>query len=196
MSEAKKEKENKKEKQADSKSDSINIEKQADNNITKTTKQGEADKKIDGLEELPEEVRKRLEKKEKVAKRISKKKKKKHGLQPVSVGKAFIKSTYNNTIVTLTDLNGNVISWASAGLAGFKGPKKATPYAAQVITRIAVEKAKQRGLTEVSIFVKGVGTGRESAIRAINANNIVVTSIKDVTQIPYNGCRKRKPRKV
>jgi len=90
-----------------------------------------------------------------------------------------------------------VLSWASAGVAGFKGPKKSTPYAAQIITRIAVEKARQDyGLEEVSVFVKGVGTGRESAVRALNANGLNVTAIKDITPIPHNGCRQRKPRRV
>ena len=115
----------------------------------------------------------------------------------MSVGKAFIHSTYNNTIVTLTDTEGNVLSWASAGIAGFKGPKKATPYAAQIIAKIAIMKAKEEyGLSEVSAFVKGVGTGRESAVRALNANGLNVTYIKDVTPIPHNGCRPRKPRRV
>ena len=156
----------------------------------------------DGLEELPEDIQKILEKKkaEKVSKakksKAKVKKKKKKDKKQVTIGKAFIKSTYNNTIVTLTDLNGNVISWASAGIAGFRGPKKSTPYAAQIITRIAVGKAKDLGLSEVSVFVKGIGTGRESAVRALNANGLIVTSIKDVTPIPHNGCRKRKPRRV
>ncbi|MCK4553505.1 30S ribosomal protein S11 [Candidatus Parcubacteria bacterium] len=156
--------------------------------------------KDDGLEELPEEVKKKLEKKktEKVSKSKKGKvrKKKKREVKKVSIGKAFIKATYNNTIVTLTDLNGDVISWASAGMAGFKGPKKATPYAAQIITRLAVEKAKEVGLSEVSVFVKGVGTGRESAVRALNASGLNVSLIKDVTPIPHNGCRRRKPRRV
>ncbi|MEA3398567.1 MAG: 30S ribosomal protein S11 [Patescibacteria group bacterium] len=124
-------------------------------------------------------------------------KKKKKIEKRVSIGKAFIKSTYNNTIVSLTDLRGNVIAWANAGIAGFRGPKKATPYAAQIITRIAVAKARQNyGLSEVSVFVKGVGTGRESAVRALNNNGLIVTSIKDITPIPHNGCRKKRPRRV
>ncbi|MFA6172009.1 MAG: 30S ribosomal protein S11 [Patescibacteria group bacterium] len=127
----------------------------------------------------------------------SKKKKGKKKDKKVPVGKAFIKSTYNNTIVTLTDLGGNVISWASAGIAGFKGPKKATPYAAQIITRIACTKAKDDyGLREVSVFVRGVGIGRDAAVRALNANGLIITSIKDITPIPHNGCRPRKPRRV
>ncbi len=155
-----------------------------------------------GLEELPEDIKKKLEKKEaerqaKFKKSKVKKKKKKKEARKVSVGKAFIKATYNNTIVTLTDNDGNVLSWASAGIAGFKGPKKSTPYAASIITRIAVGKAREQyGLSEVSVYVKGVGTGRESAIRALNNNGLLVTLIKDVTPIPHNGCRKRKPRRV
>ncbi|MCK4540231.1 30S ribosomal protein S11 [Candidatus Parcubacteria bacterium] len=155
-----------------------------------------------GLEELPEEIKKKLEKKkaerdQKSKGKKARKKKKKTARTNVSVGKAFIKATYNNTIVTITDLQGNVISWASAGIAGFKGPKKSTPYAASVITRLAVGKAKEEyGLSEVSVFVKGVGTGRESAVRALNSNGLNVTLIKDVTPIPHNGCRHRKPRRV
>ena len=147
-------------------------------------------------EELPEEIKKKLEKNKADRKAIKKKGKKKKVAKNVAVGVAHVKATYNNTIVALTDLTGNVISWASAGMAGFKGPKKSTPYAAQIITRIAVEKAKESGLQEVSVFVKGVGTGRESAIRALNANGLIVSSIKDVTPIPHNGCRAKKPRRV
>jgi small subunit ribosomal protein S11 len=100
-------------------------------------------------------------------------------------------------MVTLTDSNGDVIAWASAGMAGFKGAKKATPYAAQIITKIAVQKAKEEyGLQEVSVFVAGVGTGREAAIRALNANGLEVSAIKDVTAVPHNGCRPKKPRRV
>ena len=148
-------------------------------------------------EELPEEIKKKLEsrKEEKAGKKFKKKKKK--ARTNVEVGKIFIKATYNNTIVTVTDLNGNVISWASAGMAGFKGPKKATSYAAQIIAKIALIKAKEDfNFKEASVFVNGIGTGREAAIRAINANSINVTSIKDITPIPHNGCRPKKPRRV
>ncbi|HAM88628.1 TPA: 30S ribosomal protein S11 [Candidatus Falkowbacteria bacterium] len=124
-------------------------------------------------------------------------KKKKKTDRKISVGKVYISATYNNTIVTITDLQGAVISWASAGIAGFKGPKKSTPYAASIITRLAVGKAKEEfGLSEVSVYVKGVGTGRESAIRALNSNGLLVSLIKDVTPVPHNGCRARKPRRV
>jgi small subunit ribosomal protein S11 len=146
---------------------------------------------------LPEDIRKKLEtKKTDKASKSKKKVKKKKKDKNVSVGKAFIKATYNNTIVSLTDTNGDVLSWASAGVAGFKGPKKSTPYAAQIITRIAVGKAREMGLKEVSVFVNGIGTGRESAIRALNANGLIVTSIKDTTAVPHNGCRPKKPRRV
>lgn len=148
------------------------------------------------VEELPEEIRKKLEKSKEDRKINKKKGRKKKVDKKVPVGVAHVKATYNNTIVALTDLSGNVISWASAGMAGFKGPKKSTPYAAQIITRIAVERAKEFGLTEVSVVVKGVGTGRESAIRALNANGLIITSIKDITPIPHNGCRPKKPRRV
>src|SRR3989338_3154040 len=147
-------------------------------------------------EELPEEIRKKLEKNEEDKKVHKKKARKNKTVKRVGVGVAHVKATYNNTIVALTDLGGNVLSWASAGLAGFKGPKKSTPYAAQIITRIAVEKAKAYGLQEVSVVVKGVGTGRESAIRALNSNGLIITSIKDITPIPHNGCRPKKPRRV
>ena len=149
-------------------------------------------------DELPEEIKKKLEKKKiERAKKKHQKKKKRGPKQAVKTGNAFIKATYNNTIVTLTDLSGNVISWASAGVAGFKGPKKATPYAAQIITKIACLKAKEEyNLSEVNVFIKGVGTGRESAVRALNANGIIINSIKDITSIPHNGCRPKKPRRV
>ena len=148
------------------------------------------------IEELPEEIRKKLEKSKEDRKVNKKKGRKKRADKKITVGVAHVKATYNNTIVALSDLSGNVISWASAGLAGFKGPKKSTPYAAQIISRIAVEKAKGFGLSEVSVMVKGVGTGRESAIRALNANGLIITSIKDITPIPHNGCRPKKPRRV
>jgi small subunit ribosomal protein S11 len=159
------------------------------------------EKDVTGLEQLPEDIIKKLEKKkaenEQKNKKTKLRKKKKKVAKRVPVGKAYIKSSYNNTVVTLTDPQGAVISWASAGMAGFKGAKKATPYAAQIITRIAVGKARQEfGLSEVSVFVRGVGTGRESAVRSLNNNGLIVTSIQDVTPKPHNGCRARKPRRV
>ncbi len=146
--------------------------------------------------ELPEDVKAKLEKTQTAAKAKPGKKTKAKTDKRISIGTAHIKATYNNTIVTLTDPNGNVLSWASAGIAGFKGPKKSTPYAAQIITKIAVDKAKKYGLNEVNVLVRGVGTGRESAIRALNANGLIITSIKDATPLPHNGCRAKKPRRV
>ena len=133
------------------------------------------------------------QKKGKVKKVKSKKKKIK---QQIATGRAYIQATYNNTIVTLTDQNGNTLGFSSAGQVGFKGPKKSTPYAASIIVKNAVEKVRDYGLKEVSVFVRGVGAGRESAIRSLNANGINILSIKDVTPIPHNGCRPKKPRRV
>lgn len=114
----------------------------------------------------------------------------------VTQGQAHILATYNNTIVTLTDQQGNVLAWASAGHVGFRGPKKSTPYAATQIVRSAIEKVKDMGLTNVDVFVRGVGSGREAAIRALHANGLNVLSIKDRTPIPHNGPRPRKVRRV
>jgi small subunit ribosomal protein S11 len=123
-------------------------------------------------------------------------KKKKKVIRQVSHGHVYIQATFNNTIISIADQNGNVLGWASAGMVGFKGPKKATPYAAgQVIKRI-VDNIKSCGLKEVNVFIKGIGGGREGAIRALNANNLNVLSIKDVTPIPHNGCRPPKRRRV
>jgi small subunit ribosomal protein S11 len=122
--------------------------------------------------------------------------KKKKAVRHVSQGRAYIQATYNNTIVTLTDLNGNTLAWASAGNCGFKGPKKATPYAASVIVKKVAEKVAEIGLREVSVFVKGVGSGRDSAVRALNANGFNITGIKDQTPIPHNGCRAPGPRRM
>ncbi|MFO7820095.1 MAG: 30S ribosomal protein S11 [Halanaerobacter sp.] len=114
----------------------------------------------------------------------------------VQNGQAHIKSTFNNTIVTLTDRKGNTISWASAGKLGFKGSRKGTPYAAQVAADDAAQIAMNRGLKEVEVFVKGPGSGREAAIRALQAAGLEVASIQDVTPIPHNGCRPPKRRRV
>ena len=121
---------------------------------------------------------------------------KKSVVRQVTSGRTYVKSTYNNTIITFTDQNGNVLSWSSAGQCGFKGPKKSTPYAASVIVKDAYEKAKKYGLKEVAVFVRGIGGGREAAIRALNAHGLNVSAIKDVTPIPHNGCRAKKPRRV
>ncbi len=111
-------------------------------------------------------------------------------------GQAHILATYNNTIVTLSDQTGNVLVTCSAGQVGFKGPKKSTPYAAGIIVRTALEKVRDYGLKEVEVYVKGVGVGREAAIRALYANGLNIVAIKDVTPSPHNGCRPRRPRRV
>tara|TARA_Y100000031_G_C8110845_1_gene333401 strand:+ start:179 stop:574 length:396 start_codon:yes stop_codon:yes gene_type:complete len=126
----------------------------------------------------------------------SKSRSKKKAMRQVSQGCVYIQATYNNTIVTFTDLNGNTLAWSSAGNCGFKGPKKATPYAASIIVKAASERVKESGLKEVSVFVKGVGSGRDSAVRALNANGFHVLSLKDVTPLPHNGCRPRKARRI
>ena len=110
-------------------------------------------------------------------------------------GRAYVASTFNNTIITLTDPNGNVLSWGSGGTAGFKGSRKSTPYAAQIAAEGAAQRAIEHGLREVEVFVKGPGAGREAAVRALQASGVRVLSIRDVTPIPHNGCRpRRRPR--
>jgi len=111
-------------------------------------------------------------------------------------GKAYIQSTFNNTIITLTDPKGNVIAWGSPGTAGFKGSRKGTPFAAQLAAQGAAQRAREHGLRQVEVYIRGPGSGREAAIRAIQAAGIAVTGIKDVTPIPHNGCRPRKKRRV
>jgi small subunit ribosomal protein S11 len=111
-------------------------------------------------------------------------------------GQAHIQATFNNTIVTLTDPNGNVLSWGSAGAQGFKGSRKSTPYAAQVTAESAARRAMEHGLRQVDVFVKGPGSGREAAIRSLQSAGLSVISITDVTPIPHNGCRPPKRRRV
>ncbi|MEW5895283.1 MAG: 30S ribosomal protein S11 [Candidatus Omnitrophota bacterium] len=124
------------------------------------------------------------------------KKAKKKALKGVVAGSAHIKATFNNTIISITDKQGNVISWSSPGAVGFNGSKKSTPFAAQVAASAAAKEAKELGLQNVDVFVKGPGSGRESAIRAIQAAGLTVTAIRDVTPVPHNGCRPRKKRRV
>ena len=128
----------------------------------------------------------------KVTKKVTKKRVKKN----VEHGQAHIQASFNNTIVTLTDAQGNALSWASAGGLGFRGSRKSTPYAAQMAAETAVKAALVHGLKSVDVFVKGPGSGREAAIRAIDANGVQVLTIKDVTPVPHNGCRPPKRRRV
>ena len=114
----------------------------------------------------------------------------------VPVGLAYIQSTFNNVTITLTDPNGNVLSWASSGTVGFKGSRKSTPYAAGLAAEEAARRAMEHGLRQVDVRIKGPGSGREAAIRSLQAAGIQVTSIRDVTPIPHNGCRARKRRRV
>jgi small subunit ribosomal protein S11 len=122
--------------------------------------------------------------------------KKKKVMKQVPRGNAYILASYNNTIITITDPNGNTLGWASSGMAGFKGPKKATPYAATMVVKSLMEKVADYGVKEVNVFVKGIGAGREGAIRALHSNGLNVLSINDVTPIPHNGCRPPKRRRV
>ena len=128
----------------------------------------------------------------KVAKKTTNKRVKKN----VEHGQVHVQASFNNTIVTITDAQGNALSWASAGGLGFRGSRKSTPYAAQMAAETAVKAALVHGLKSVDVFVKGPGSGREAAIRAIDANGVQVLTIKDVTPVPHNGCRPPKRRRV
>jgi len=114
----------------------------------------------------------------------------------ISSGMAHVNSTFNNTMVTITDAQGNAISWSSAGAQGFKGSRKSTPYAAQIAAEDAAKKAQEHGMKTLEVEVRGPGSGRESALRALQAAGFVITSIRDVTSIPHNGCRAKKKRRV
>ena len=122
--------------------------------------------------------------------------KKKKAVRQVPRGNVYVQATYNNTIVSMTDPNGAVLGWSSSGANGFKGPKKATPYAASIVVKNLMEKVGEHGVKEVNVFVKGIGGGRESAIRALHTNGLNVLAITDTTPIPHNGCRPPKKRRV
>ena len=122
--------------------------------------------------------------------------KKRRERKNIENGAAHIRSSFNNTMVTVTDLNGNAISWSSAGALGFRGSKKSTPFAAQMVAETAAKAAMEHGLKNVEVYVKGPGSGREAAIRSLQAAGLEVTMIKDVTPIPHNGCRPPKRRRV
>ncbi len=129
-------------------------------------------------------------------KKSTKKIVKKRSKTPVLSGSIFVQSSFNNTIISITDETGNVIAWATAGSSGFKGARKSTPYAAQIAAAAAIEKAKARGFSKAKVYVTGVGSGRESAVRAITNTDIEVTLIKDTTPVAHNGCRPKKARRV
>jgi small subunit ribosomal protein S11 len=122
--------------------------------------------------------------------------KKRKEKKSVYEGNVYIQATFNNTIITITDLNGNTIAWSSSGTHQFRGAKKSTPFAAQTVAETVVQKAMNSGLREVHVFVKGPGIGRESAIRQLGALGLKVKTISDVTPIPHNGCRPRKARRI
>ncbi|MBI2569660.1 MAG: 30S ribosomal protein S11 [Candidatus Schekmanbacteria bacterium] len=121
---------------------------------------------------------------------------KKKERKSVPVGVAHVNCTFNNTIVTIADLDGNAVSWSSGGSVGYKGSRKSTPFAAQLVAKDAATKAKEHGVKEVEVFLQGPGSGRESAIRSLQAAGLEIRTIKDVTPIPHNGCRPRKRRRV
>lgn len=158
---------NKKEKKTDKKSEKLNAEKKSEEKETKE------------LEKKPE--------KKKKAKKIKKQ---------ILKGRATIKCSYNNTMISIADSGGNILGWATSGLLGFKGAKKATPYAATQVVGNISEKIKKYGVRELEVFVKGVGSGREASVRALSNNGFDLISIKDITPIPHNGCRPKKPRRV
>jgi len=122
--------------------------------------------------------------------------KKKKMARGVTNGIAHIQASFNNTIITITDKSGNVLAWSTPGIVGYSGSKKSTPFAAQIAATDAARKAKEIGIKEVEVYVKGPGFGRESAIRALQASGLTITSIKDITPIPHNGCRPKKKRRV
>jgi len=128
---------------------------------------------------------------------VKQKKVKKKEKKNIPVGKAFIQATYNNTIVTLTDMQGNVISWATSGGEGFKGSRKSTPFAAQMAAKTAAENAMEHaGLQSIEVYVKGPGIGREAAVRSLFQSGLNISKIKDITPVPHNGCRPKKRRRV
>ncbi|MCQ2736014.1 MAG: 30S ribosomal protein S11 [bacterium] len=129
-----------------------------------------------------------------MAKRVVRSRRKENKIIPKGI--AHVQSTFNNTIITITDTNGNAVSWASAGGLGFKGSRKSTPFAAQTAAEVCAKKAVDCGMKSIEVYVKGPGAGREAAIRSLQANGLAITVIKDVTPIPHNGCRPPKRRRV
>jgi len=154
------------------------------------------------IQEKPLDLAEKLKEKEKpkadenAKEKEAPKKVKKTSKKAVPNANAYIFATYNNTIITITEPNGDVIAWSSSGSSGFKGTRKSTPYAAQVAAENAIDKAILNGVQKINIFIKGVGSGREQAIRGIHGKGIEIEGIIDTTPVPHNGCRKRKARRV
>jgi len=147
-------------------------------------------------EESVKEKKPETAKAEDVSAEAEKKKKVKKIKKQILKGKATVKCTYNNTMVSITDTTGAVLGWSSSGLLGFKGARKATPYAATQVVANVSEKVRKYGMRELEVFVRGVGSGREASIRALANNGFDLISIKDITPIPHNGCRPKKPRRI
>lgn len=162
----------------------------------KAEPQAEAEKKAEEKEEKPVKKAKKEEQKEEKAAAPAAKAKKKPKRRIVTEARAYIQASFNNTMVSIADMDGQVLAWSSAGSSGFKGPKKATPYAAQVSAEKAVEKAKVYGVERVHVVVKGAGNGREQAIRGLQSGGLNIESIRDVTTVPHNGCRQKRTRRV
>ncbi|MCK4778182.1 MAG: 30S ribosomal protein S11 [Actinomycetia bacterium] len=131
-----------------------------------------------------------------MAKKKKTKKTKKRVKKNIQQGAAHIRSTFNNTIITITDLEGNTIAWESAGTAGFTGTKKGTPFAAQIASEAAAKKAQEHGMIKIEVFVRGAGAGRETSIRTLQATGLEILNITDITPVPHNGCRPKKKRRV
>ena len=153
-------------------------------------------KKTEGVVEQAVENTELLEATEKKESEAPITKKKKKIKKQIQKGQAHIQCSYNNTLITVTDMNGEVMAWSSSGLLGFKGAKKSTPFASTQVAGDVAEKIKKYGTGELEVFVKGVGSGREAAIRALVNRGFDLVSIKDITPIPHNGCRPRRPRRV
>lgn len=154
------------------------------------------DAKAEAVEKKAEDVSAEKKPVKKQPKYVRTAKGKRRTAKSVPKGRAYIQASYNNTIVTITDPNGNTIAWATSGSVGFRGPKKATPYAASVLIGKIAELLEPFGTKELSVFVTGIGGGRDSAVRTLNAKGFNITAIKELTPVPHNGCRPRRPRRV
>lgn len=154
------------------------------------------EEKIEKVEDVAEKTTPDAVVEEKAEEGAKKTKRKKKGAKSVSVGNAYVKATFNNTMVTITDLQGNVLASGSAGSMGYSGSKKSTPYVAGLISNSVVTKVKGFGMADVNVYVKGIGSGRESAVRALQSSGLNILTIKDITPLPHNGCKRPRPRRV
>lgn len=150
----------------------------------------------DKTEKVEEKAEVKAEEAKKESSLSAKAKKKLFKRRHVSKARAYILCSYNNTSITVSDMNGDVLGWSTSGSLGFKGPKKSTPFAATLVAQKVVEKTARYGIKEIEIFIKGVGGGREASVRALGNAGLAINSIKDITPVPHNGCRPKKPRRV